>query len=111
MADLRRWTRPVNNGPFRFGPDPEPEGVREALRLRSDGQWLCDPEGRRFCTLEELHRARDASWRGLPCIVIQRTVHAPDAAPWDTPTVALWSDPRGIEDPESFRARVLGIRP
>jgi len=108
MSDLSRWACPPDTGAFRFGPDPEESAPMASLRLVSDGGMLRDAQGRAFCTPEELHRARDTSWRGLPCIVVSRAVQAPDTEPWDTPRFAVWTDARGIETPERFRARLLG---
>jgi hypothetical protein len=99
MSNLWRWTGPLDSGPFRFKPT---EGAFRSLTLRSRDGRMVDPDGRDFCTPEEIDSVASSTWRGLRPIVVEEE---------DGPGLyVLWINAQGIEDPETFRARMLGGR-
>lgn len=82
----------------------------KALSLRQEGGELRDGEARTFCTRAEWDAIHDPSWRGIPPIVIQRTLVAPgDAESEPLSLRVVWMDARGIDTPETFRVRLLGL--
>jgi hypothetical protein len=100
MSELSRWTGAVDLGAFRFKADG---GPLRSLTLRNDGPRMVDEGGRDFCTPEELQAVPSLAWRGLPAIVVEEE---------DGPGLyVVWPDARGIGDPDTFRARMLGVDP
>ena len=97
MSGLQRWTGSLDLGPFRFqatGGEPLP------LTLRDRGGRMLSEDGRDFCSTSDLRAVVPLAWRGLPALVVR---------PEDGPgLLVVWMDARGIDTPETFRARMLG---
>lgn len=91
---------PPDLGPFRF--TPSAARFRSLTLTARDGRML-DPDGTEFATLEELHAAPSLVWGRLPVVRVEE-----EGGPGLS---VLWPDARGIEDPASFRARLLGVAP